>query len=201
MIAIVSYIIKNNRINRNQRLLIIITFVMMLNPNISVVNAQEQRVEGLIAEDSNNLKYTPLFFPINKDDFINISSHYGYRYHPIDHKQKKHLGIDLVAKKGKAVFASADGIVIKSDYQKGYGNRIIIYHIGGAKTLYAHLWRSIVKPGQKVSQGQRIGFVGATGKVTGPHLHYEVWIQDKKINPLVFWKKMMNSKGQKMVMN
>lgn len=130
----------------------------------------------------------PVYFPLHKNDFIRMSSPYGYREHPIHNKTILHQGVDLVAHKGKPVYATAAGTVETADFEKSYGNRVIIAHLKGVKTLYGHLWIKMVKPGQTVLKGQLIGFVGDTGQVTGPHLHYEVWIKGKKIDPMLLWK-------------
>lgn len=133
----------------------------------------------------------PTYFPLHKDDLLRISSPYGYRKHPIHNKTLPHRGIDLVAYKGKPVYATAAGTVETADFEKSYGNRVIIGHLKGVKTLYGHLWIKMVEPGESVLKGQLIGFVGDTGQVTGVHLHYEVWIGDKRVDPMLLWKKFI----------
>lgn len=140
---------------------------------------------------ASSMENFPLYFPLQKDDLLRMSSAYGYRKHPIHDKIMFHQGIDLVARKGKPVYATGAGTVETADYEKGYGNRVIIVHLGDVKTLYAHLWLKTVKQGQAVRKGQLIGFVGDTGQVTGPHLHYELWIKDKKVDPMLIWKKII----------
>ena len=141
------------------------------------------------------LKSLPIHFPLAKEDFKNISSPFGFRRHPILQKNKLHAGIDLVAPKGAAVLASANGVVQKSVYQKGYGNHIVIAHYLTLETLYAHLWITLVKKGDTVTQGQLIGFVGDTGLATGPHLHYEIRMNNKKLDPIRFWKSFLRNKA------
>ncbi|MGQ9842730.1 MAG: M23 family metallopeptidase [Spirochaetota bacterium] len=112
------------------------------------------------------------------------TSKYGYRENPVTKKYAFHKGIDIAAPKGTQVVASASGKVVTSQYMKnGYGNCIIIEHDNAVKTLYAHLDIRIVKVGDTVTQGQKIGTVGATGRATGPHLHYEVYKGNKHIDP------------------
>lgn len=112
------------------------------------------------------------------------TSKYGNRENPVTKKYAFHKGIDIAAPKGTQVVASASGKVVTSQYMKnGYGNCIIIEHDNTVKTLYAHLDARIVKVGDMVTQGQKIGTVGATGRATGPHLHYEVYKGNKHINP------------------
>ncbi len=144
------------------------------------------------AQSSSTTEYNntlPNFFPLNKENFTRLSSSYGPRVHPLNSKIKKHNGLDLVAKKGSAVYASAEGKVIESGFDKGYGNYVTLQHGKHIKTLYAHLLLAIVKKGQNVAQGQIIGAVGESGMVTGPHLHYEIWNKGKQLNPLLLWSK------------
>ncbi len=136
-------------------------------------------------------------FPIRSKDFQKVSSPFGYRKHPILQEIRLHAGIDIVAPKGTAVLATATGVVKRSTFQEGYGNFIVITHPDSIKTLYAHLWINLVKEGDRVTQGQLIGFVGATGRVTGPHLHYEIHIKNKKIDPLLVWKNMLSAHRKK----
>ncbi len=145
-----------------------------------------QKPENKVVSDS--ITNFPICFPLVKKDFKTISSPFGYRKHPILQKNKLHAGIDLVAPKGSAVLATANGVIQKSMYQKGYGNHIVIAHFSTLETLYAHLWITLVRKGDMVTQGQIIGFVGETGLATGPHLHYEIRMNNKKIDPMLIWK-------------
>lgn len=155
------------------------------------------QMEGQQSVMNNPFKGFPVAFPLGQEDFKGVSSKYGYRLHPISHKVKKHQGIDLVAELGKDVKATANGVVEKVDYDYGYGNRIIIRHSSTIKTLYAHLDEQLVEEGQVVKVGDVIGKVGGTGMVTGPHLHYEVLVKGKKINPMKFWRLMVEFENQK----
>ena len=115
-----------------------------------------------------------------------LSSAYGMRQHPIYGYSKMHQGLDYSAPKGTAILAAGDGVVefVKSQ-SRGYGKHVKIKHNGTYATLYAHMSRFAdgIKPGKKVNQSQVIGYVGATGTATGPHLHYEVIEKGKKVNP------------------
>jgi murein DD-endopeptidase MepM/ murein hydrolase activator NlpD len=95
-----------------------------------------------------------------------------------------HPGLDISADKGTPVYATADGVVDLTSWIGPYGNLIVLNHSFGITTRYGHLSRFLVKPGQKVKKGQMIGYVGATGRATGPHLHYEVTINGRLLNPL-----------------
>ncbi|MGI6488899.1 MAG: peptidoglycan DD-metalloendopeptidase family protein [Syntrophomonadaceae bacterium] len=112
-----------------------------------------------------------------------ITSDYGMRYHPILKKHKLHTGMDIGAGKGSKVVAADGGTVLKTGGMGGYGNTIIIDHGGGISTLYAHLSKISVSPGQKVERGGKIGEVGSTGWSTGPHLHFEVRESGNPVNP------------------
>ena len=114
-----------------------------------------------------------------------ISSNYGYRTHPITGKVSSfHKGIDIAASSGNPVLAAASGTVVKSYMSSSYGNYIVISHGGGLMTAYAHLSRRLVSVGDTVSAGQQIGTVGSTGNSTGPHLHFEVYVNGSTVNPM-----------------
>ena len=111
-----------------------------------------------------------------------ISSKFGFRKSPFSDKQEFHAGVDIAAHKGTPVMATANGTVIFSGHRGTYGKVVYIDHGFGIMTRYAHLDRCHAKKGQKVSRGEMIGEVGSTGKSTGPHLHYEVRLNDIPVN-------------------
>jgi murein DD-endopeptidase MepM/ murein hydrolase activator NlpD len=146
------------------------------NTLISVVKNQDKALTSI-----------PSIYPLAKKDIRHIGSGFGYRMHPILHVIKLHTGIDLSAAKGTPVYATGDGIVIRADASSGgYGKCIRINHGYSYLTLYAHLSKIVVSPGQVVKRGQIIGYVGSTGRSTGSHLHYEVRINGKPVNPVKF---------------
>ena len=116
-----------------------------------------------------------------------VTSEFGMRMHPIYHELRMHTGIDIGASYGTSVVASDGGTVITSKYSSSYGNYIVISHGNGYTTLYAHLSSRLAAAGDNVTQGQVIGKVGSTGASTGPHLHYEVSKDGKRVNPLQFF--------------
>lgn len=122
-----------------------------------------------------------------------VSSHYGYRKHPINGVIKKHQGVDFCVPTGTAVFSTYYGIVVSATYERGYGNTILIYNHGGFRTRYGHLVSLFVRKGEYVKPGQLIGLSGNTGRSTGPHLHYEIIIKGKRIDPLLFLNIMCNN--------
>ncbi len=115
---------------------------------------------------------------------ISVSSGYGWRIHPIKRRRMFHRGVDLRAKKGTPVYAAAPGKVMFARRSRYKGNTILIDHGDGTKTVYMHLQSMLVKPGTRVGAGQLIAKSGATGRVTGAHLHFEVWKEGRHMNPL-----------------
>jgi murein DD-endopeptidase MepM/ murein hydrolase activator NlpD len=117
-----------------------------------------------------------------------LSSPFGYRTHPITGKKKLHAGMDMAAPKGTPVYAAESGVVIVAQSWSGYGNCIIINHGGGLWTLYGHLSSILVKNGETVKRGNKIGLVGSTGQSTGNHLHFEVRKNSEPVNPAPYLK-------------
>jgi len=116
-----------------------------------------------------------------------IGSLYGYRIHPNTNTKKFHAGIDIRAKHGNSVYAAFDGNVVEvKKSSKGYGNTIEIVHENGLVTRYAHLSAFSVKRGDVICKGKVIGKIGTTGNATGPHLHFEIIENKKKVNPLEY---------------
>ena len=115
-----------------------------------------------------------------------MSSKYGMRKHPITGYNAMHRGVDFAAPKGTPIVASGAGVVQKAGWLGNYGRYILIRHTGRYSTAYAHMTRIAtgITPGTRVRQGQVIGYVGSTGRSTGPHLHYEVLVNNKQVNPL-----------------
>ncbi len=122
-------------------------------------------------------------YPIGAPVDSSVTSLYGYRIDPFKKKRAFHSGIDFSASTGTPVKTTADGIVEVAGRYGGYGKCVIIKHKNGFKTLYAHLSRIKVVKGQKVLSGDEVGKVGSTGRSTGPHLHYEIIKNGKRVNP------------------
>ena len=135
------------------------------------------------------LLHIPAIQPIDNKDLKRTASGWGWRVHPIYNIKKFHYGLDFTAPIGTPIYATGDGIIeysiLSTDkLSRGYGNLIIIDHGYGYKTLYAHLSRFNIKKGDKIERGKIIGYVGSSGLSTGPHLHYEVIKDGKKVNPI-----------------
>jgi len=127
--------------------------------------------------------YVPLGLPHEG----NISSEYGYRKNPFGgYVGEFHPGIDIKGNMGDNVYATAEGIVLRSDWYNGYGNAVVLDHGFGLTTLYGHLTRVNVVPSQQVKAGDVIGFLGSTGRSTGPHVHYEIRKYGDDIDPNPF---------------
>ena len=136
---------------------------------------------GYYGADGRSLRRSFLASPM---EFSRITSGFAMRFHPLQQRWRKHLGVDYAAPTGTPVRTVADGVVSFSGWQNGYGKTIEIDHGNGKGTLYAHLSRQDVRKGSRVQQGQRIGAVGSTGWSTGPHLHFEFRVNGTHQDPL-----------------
>ena len=119
-------------------------------------------------------------------DGASLTSGFGMRNHPILRQRRQHNGIDLAVAQGTPVYATADGLVGKAQYFGSYGNYVQIEHGGALQTRYAHLASYTVNSGDNVKKGDLIGYVGSTGRSTGPHLHYEVRVEGEAVNPIPY---------------
>ncbi len=121
-----------------------------------------------------------------------FTSGFGIRRDPKGGGRRMHSGVDFAAPKGTAIYATADGVVVSAKRESGYGNAVRIRHAFGFETLYAHQSKLRVKPGQKVSRGEQIGDMGSTGRSTGVHLHYEVHLNGRPVNPMTYLEAAKN---------
>lgn len=119
-------------------------------------------------------------------DSYRMTSDFGMRWHPVLGGRRPHKGIDLADPTGTPVHATADGVIGRADWFSGYGLCVEIEHGGSLETRYGHMSRLNVAAGQMVRKGDVIGFVGATGRATGPHLHYEVRVNGIAVNPMPY---------------
>ena len=147
-----------------------------------------QEIEAMIGNKEKMLAATPAIQPVSNKDLSRIASGFGYRIDPVYKTVKMHAGLDFAAPQGTPIYATADGVVrLAGNTGNGYGNHVIINHGYGYETLYGHQYRIKAKVGQKVKRGEMIGWVGSTGKSTGPHLHYEVHKNKRHIDPIYFF--------------
>ena len=133
------------------------------------------------------LRCIPAIQPVSNKDLKKTASGYGTRIDPIYGTTRFHAGMDFSANPGTDVYATGDGTVVKMGWQTGYGNIIVIDHGFGYETWYAHLQEFRTRLGKKVVRGEVIGGVGSTGKSTGPHLHYEVHVKGRVVNPVNYY--------------
>jgi murein DD-endopeptidase MepM/ murein hydrolase activator NlpD len=155
------------------------------------IYVQSESFDELIAyarEKEEMLRRIPAIQPVSNADLKRTASGFGYRIHPIYKISKFHAGMDFTAPTGTDVYSTGDGVIreVKSA-RRELGNHIIIDHGFGYQTVYAHLDRFNVKVGQKVKRGDIIGFVGSTGLSTAPHLHYEVHVNDRAVDPALYY--------------
>ncbi len=119
-------------------------------------------------------------------DGVRLTSDYGMRVHPVMGGRRAHKGVDLAAPVGTPIRASADGFISKAEWFSSYGLYVAVEHGGDIQTRYGHMSRLNVAAGQRVRKGEVIGYVGSTGRSTGPHLHYEVRIAGQAVNPMPY---------------
>lgn len=160
----------------------------VLQKQIVVQSKSLDEITKLAEEKEKLLAAIPAIQPISNSDLTRMASGYGMRSDPFTKIRKMHWGMDFTAPRGTPIYASGDGVVKRADSNSsGYGNHIRIDHGYGYTSLYAHLYKYNVRKNQKVKRGDLIGFVGSTGRSQGPHLHYEIYKDGKRINPINFY--------------
>jgi murein DD-endopeptidase MepM/ murein hydrolase activator NlpD len=163
--------------------------VDLLSRQLALQSKSLDTIQELANNQQNMLASLPSVKPVREDKLqksIGTLSGFGYRIHPVYKVRKFHAGLDFPARVGTAIQASGDGVVVEAGWHSGYGNCIKISHGYGYETLYGHMNRMTVRPGERVKKGQKIGEVGDTGLSTAPHLHYEVHYKGNPINPINF---------------
>jgi murein DD-endopeptidase MepM/ murein hydrolase activator NlpD len=159
-----------------------------LTKAVYVQSKSYDEVIGLALNREDQLASLPAIQPISNKDLTRTASGWGFRIHPIYKILKFHYGMDFTAPTGTEVYATGNGTIVTVEWSKrGYGNQIIIDHGYGYQTLYAHLSGFNVRLGQEVKRGDVIGYVGSTGLSTAPHLHYEVHLNRKAVNPINYY--------------
>ncbi|TDW99480.1 M23 family metallopeptidase [Dinghuibacter silviterrae] len=145
-------------------------------------------IDKMIANKQLLLAATPAIQPVSNKDLTRVASGYGYRIDPIYKTTKFHAGLDFTAPQGTPIYATANGTVAVAGFTEGgYGNHVVINHGYGYETLYGHMYKVIARVGQVVKRGEVIGYVGSTGKSTGPHCHYEVHKNGSPVDPIYFF--------------
>lgn len=157
--------------------------VDLLEKEIYVQAKSYDEVAQMAKEQEIRMENIPAIQPVMNKDLKRVASGYGMRIDPVYHVRKFHQGMDFTAPTGTEVFATGNAKVEFAGWKQGYGNTVILDHGYGYKTLYAHLYKTLVRKGQKVRRSDIIALVGNTGKSTGPHLHYEVRLNNKPVDP------------------
>lgn len=162
-----------------------------LNRLILLVAYQEKSfndIDAMVKDKEKLLAAIPAIQPVSDKDLTRIASGFGTRIDPVYKVPKFHAGLDFTAPIGTPIYATADGIVTDAGFNEGgYGNRVVINHGFGYETLYGHMYRIKAKVRQKVKRGEVIGYVGSTGKSTGPHCHYEVHRNENPVDPVYYF--------------
>lgn len=154
-----------------------------LKKQLYVQSKSYDELVKLASTQEEMLQCIPAIQPILNKDLTRTASGFGWRIDPIYRTRRFHAGMDFSAPVGTDIFATGNGTITKAGWQQGYGNAVVINHGFGYVTLYGHMYKTLVRPGQKVKRGDIIGLVGSTGKSTGPHLHYEVHYKGQIMNP------------------
>ena len=151
-------------------------------------------IENLIKNLGTKLACIPAIQPVSNRDLDRIASGFGMRIDPVYGTPKMHKGLDFTAPQGTPIYATGNGLVKTAGFGgEGFGNHVAINHGYGYETLYGHMVRIKVRNGQRVKRGEVIGWVGSTGKSTGPHVHYEVHVNGQEVDPVYFFYNDLNA--------
>jgi murein DD-endopeptidase MepM/ murein hydrolase activator NlpD len=145
-------------------------------------------ITDMVKNKEKLLKAIPSIQPISNKNLNRVASGFGYRVDPLYKDYRLHPGLDFAAPSGTPIYATADGVVQAAGFNTdGYGNKVVINHGYGYQTLYGHMVRVKARVGQSVKRGEVIGYIGSTGKSTGPHCHYEVIKRGTKVDPVYYF--------------
>jgi len=159
----------------------------VLSKQLEVQSKSFNELVELAKERELKMAHVPSILPLDLMEMEKFGAPFGVRRHPILGYKRMHHGVDLVADRGADVYASGAGTVIQAAYSGGFGKCVKIDHGYGYVSVYAHLSKITVREGQKVTRNDLVGLVGNTGLSTGPHLHYEVRINKKPVDPSIFY--------------
>lgn len=151
-------------------------------------------ISKLISKQDVKLASMPAIQPVSNKQLDRIASGFGMRIDPVYGTPKMHKGLDFTAPQGTPIYATGNGIVDEAGFsESGFGNHVVINHGYGYETVYGHMVKVKVRRGQRVKRGEVIGWVGSTGKSTGPHCHYEVHINGNAVDPVYFFYNDLNA--------
>jgi murein DD-endopeptidase MepM/ murein hydrolase activator NlpD len=160
----------------------------VISNRIEVQDKSYSQISNFIKNKEELLAATPAIQPVSNADLKRMASGYGNRIDPIYKTTHFHAGLDFAAPQGTPIYATANGVVTTAgNMANGYGNHVVINHGYGYETLYGHMFKVKARAGGRVKRGEIIGYVGSTGKSTGPHCHYEVHKNGRKIDPVYFF--------------
>ncbi len=171
---------------------------------LSLQSQSLDTIQQLANNQQKMLASIPAVKPVREDKLqksMNVLSGFGYRVHPIYKVRRFHAGVDFPARTGTAIQATGDGVVTSAGWHNGYGNCVTISHGYGYETLYGHMSRIVIRQGERVHKGTKIGEVGDTGSSTAPHLHYEVHFKGNPINPINFCLDGLNTSEYQQLVN
>jgi murein DD-endopeptidase MepM/ murein hydrolase activator NlpD len=159
-----------------------------LSARMAFQSKSYHEIDGFIKNKEQLLACTPAIQPVSNKDLSRIASGFGYRIDPVYKTSKFHAGLDFAAPQGTPIYATANGTIeVAGNTGNGYGNHVVINNGYGYSTLFGHMFRVKVRAGQKVKRGEIIGWVGSTGKSTGPHCHYEVHRNGDAVDPVYYF--------------
>lgn len=159
-----------------------------ISARIKYQYASYKEIEKLITNQEEKLAALPAIQPVSNKDLNRIASGFGMRIDPVYGTPKMHKGLDFTAPQGTPIYATGDGrVTLAGNDHSGYGNHVVINHGYGYETLYGHMVKIKVRRGDRVKRGEIIGWVGSTGKSTGPHCHYEVHVNNRDVDPVYFF--------------
>ena len=162
--------------------------VDQIERKLVVQSTSFDQVIDMAGHKEERLAARPAIQPVSLKDLTRFGSSFGIRYHPILKVIRPHEGIDLTAPRGTNIYATADGTILQAGYRAGgFGKKILVDHGHGYRTLYGHCHEVLVEPGQKVKRGEVIGIVGSTGLSRSPHLHYEVHVNGRPVDPINYY--------------
>jgi murein DD-endopeptidase MepM/ murein hydrolase activator NlpD len=159
-----------------------------ISARINYQFASYNEIENLIKNQGQKLACIPAIQPVSNRDLDRIASGFGMRIDPVYGTVKMHKGLDFTAPQGTPIYATGNGTIeVAGQTGDGFGNHVVINHGYGYETLYGHMYKVKVKIGEKVKRGEVIGWIGSSGKSTGPHCHYEVHINGQEVDPVYFF--------------
>lgn len=166
----------------------IVSTLQNLERRMAFQDKSYEQIAEFIKNKEQLLASTPAIQPVSNSDLKRVASGFGYRIDPIYKTPRFHAGLDFTAPQGTPIYSTANGVAkIAGNAGNGYGNYVVINHGYGYETVYGHMYRVKVRVGERVQRGDIIGYVGSTGKSTGPHCHYEVHKNGQRIDPVYFF--------------